>query len=96
MKISLFKLGKNKRFNYNPRYFKEKSIHHTYSFDSVYSKNRNITSSADISSRWKESRLSCRNRSNRKFSTSIIVITLILIMIFLYIIDFDLSIFYSQ
>ncbi len=93
MRISLFKLGKNKRFNYNPRYFKEKSINNIYSFDSVYSKNRNITSSADISSRWKESRLSHRNRSNRKFSKRIIIIALILIAFFLYLIDFDLSVF---
>ena len=96
MKISLFRLGKNKRFNYNPRYFKEKTIHNIYSFDSAYSKNRNITSSADISSQWKESRLNHRNRSNRKFSTRIIIIALILITIFLYVIDFDLSVFYSQ
>ncbi len=100
LKISLFKLGKNKRFNYNPRYYKEKSIKNSidgYSkimnFDSVYSKNRNIRSSADISSKWKEARLTHRNRSNRKFSSRIIIIALVLLLIFLFIIDFDFSIF---
>ncbi len=95
MKVSLFKLGKNKRFNYNPRYFKEKSTHNIYSFDSAYSKNRNFNSSADVSSHWKQSRLNQRNRSNRNFSTRVVIIALILISISLYVIDFDLSIFYS-
>ena len=94
MKVNLFKLEKNKRFNYNPRYYKEKSVQNIYAFDSIYSKNRNFTSSSDVSSKWKEARLSYRNRSNKKFSTKIIVIASILVLIFLFIIDFDLSIFY--
>ena len=94
MKVNLFKLEKNKRFNYNPRYYKEKSVQNIYAFDSIFSKNRNYTSSSDFSSKWKEERLSYRNRSNKNFSTKIIVIASILVLIFLFIIDFDLSIFY--
>jgi hypothetical protein len=96
VKVNLFKLGKNKRFNYNPRYYKEKSINNIYAFDSAYSKNRNFTSSADISSRWKQARLNQRNRSNRSFSTTIGIIVLVLFLIFLFIIDFDLSIFLNE
>lgn len=94
MKVNLFKLEKNKRFNYNPRYYKEKSIQNIYAFDSVYSKNRNFTSSSNVSSIWKEARSTYRNRSNKNFSSTIIIIVLVLILIFLFIIDFDLSIFY--
>ena len=93
MKVKLFKLEKNKRFSYNPRYYKEKAIQNIYAFDSAFIKNRNFTSSVDISSQWKVARLSYRNRSNRNFSTTIIVIALVLVLIFLFVIDFDLSIF---
>ena len=93
MKVNLFKLEKNKRFTYNPRYYKDKSVDNIYDFESVYSKNRTSTSSADISSQWKEARIMHRNRSNSSFSKVIIVIVLLLVLVFLFIIDFDLSIF---
>ena len=50
MKVNLFKLNKNKRFNYNPRYLKDKSVENIYDFDSVYEKQRNYRSSYDLSS----------------------------------------------
>ena len=56
LKVNLFKLNKNKRFNYNPRYLKDKSIENIYDFDSVYEKQRNYRSSYDLSSVWKEDR----------------------------------------
>ena len=96
MKVNLFKLEKNKRFNYNPRYYKEKSIENIYDFDSVYSKRRSSNNQSDISSHWKEARLIHRNSSNRDFSKSIIGIALVLFLIFLFIIDFDLSIFFNE
>tara|TARA_X000000368_G_scaffold400349_1_gene372142 strand:- start:513 stop:797 length:285 start_codon:yes stop_codon:yes gene_type:complete len=93
LKVNLFKLGKNKRFNYNPRYYKDNSNEAIYQFDSVYTKKRNRRSSADIASKWKEERILQRNRANRSFSKIIFLIVLALILIFLFIIDFDLSIF---
>tara|TARA_B100000809_G_C15012152_1_gene485345 strand:+ start:371 stop:652 length:282 start_codon:yes stop_codon:yes gene_type:complete len=93
LKVNLFKLKKNKRFNYNPRYLEDNSIDNVYDFDSVYSKQRNSRSSADISSKWSDARISNRNRSNTHFSKRIFFIVLILILVFLFIIDFDISIF---
>ncbi|MBU86952.1 MAG: hypothetical protein CMC53_02565 [Flavobacteriaceae bacterium] len=95
MKINLFKLGKNKRFNYNPRYFKDDAKKNIYSIDSVYQKNRDSRSSADISFQWKQVRLNSRNRNNRFFSSRILIIILVLLFLFLIIIDFDISIFYT-
>jgi len=96
LKVNLFKLEKNKRFSYNPRYYKQKSIENIYDFDSIYSKNRNSTSLSDISSHWKDARLMHRNTSNSNFSKNIIGITLVLVLVFLFIIDFDLSIFFNE
>ena len=42
MKVNFFKLSRNKRFNYNPRYYKDNSNEAIYQFDSVYTKHRNL------------------------------------------------------
>tara|TARA_B100001093_G_scaffold204034_1_gene196103 strand:+ start:11302 stop:11586 length:285 start_codon:yes stop_codon:yes gene_type:complete len=93
MKVNFFKLSRNKRFNYNPRYYKDNSNEAIYQFDSVYTKHRNKRNAADLSSKWREDRILQRNRANRHFSKSIVLIAIVLILIFLFIIDFDLSIF---
>ena len=93
MKVNLFKLNKNKRFIYKPRYLKNNFFENVYDFDSMYSKQRNSNSSADVSSNWSEARISSRNRSNTHFSKRFYVIVFVLILVFLFIIDFDLSIF---
>ncbi len=94
LKVNLFKLNKNKRFSYNPRYIKDKSVENIYDFESVYEKQRKYRSSYDISSVWKEDRSVYRNRSNSLFSKTLLIIILCLVFLFLFIIDFDLSIFY--
>ena len=50
MKISLFKLKKNRRFNYTPRYYDGKELGNPYDFDSKFSK-RYLAISACISAR---------------------------------------------
>lgn len=96
LKINLFKLGKNKRFNYNPRYFKDHTKKNIYSIDSAYQKNRDFRSSADISYQWKQARLNSRNRKNKFFSSRILIIIFVLLFLFLILIDFDISIFFKQ
>lgn len=92
MKFNLFKIRKNKKFNYSPRYSKSENQSNTYELDSMYVKGR-TRSVYDKSNNWKEARIHARNRSNSFFSKTVIFIVLILTLIFLYIIDFDLSIF---
>ena len=94
LKVNLFKLNKNKRFNYNPRYIKDKSLENIYDFESVYEKQRKYRSSHDLSYLWKEDRYAYRTRSNSVFSKTLLIIILCLVFLFLFIIDFDLSIFY--
>ena len=92
MKLNIFKLKKNKKFRYSPRYSKAEQSN-IYEFDSAYSKNKEIRGIYDKSNSWSEARLRSRNRSNSFFSKKIIVIIILLVFIFLYIIDFDISIF---
>ena len=93
MKISLFKVKKNRRYNYTPRFYRGKQDSNPYDFDSKFSKYRENYNQNDFGHNWQEVRLKMRNRSNRGNSSRLIIIIIILILGFLYIIDFDLSIF---
>ncbi len=93
IKVNLFKLRKNKRYNYTPRYFKGKKLDNAYEIGSKFEQYQDTYNNNDFSKSWQETRLSMRNRSNSSFSRMLLFIILILVFIFLYIIDFDLSIF---
>lgn len=95
LKVNLFNLNKNKKFNYKTRYLKDKSYNNIYEFDSIYQKQNRNRSSYDVSSKWGEDRLMYRNSTNSNISKTLIFIVLFLVFVFLYIIDFDLSIFYQ-
>ena len=95
MKGSLFKLNKNRRYNYTPRYFRGKDDGNIYEFDSKFSKYRDNFNANDFGQQWKEVRVKMRTRGNRSLSLRLILIILFLLFCFLYVIDFDLSIFSS-
>ena len=90
---SPFKLRKNKRYNYTPRYFKGKDIGNPYDFDSKFAKYSQTYNSNDFGQQWQEARAQMRHRGNRGMSPTLLVIILLLTLCFLYIIDFDLSLF---
>ena len=92
-KINLFKLRKNRRYNYTPRYYKGKDSGNIYEFDSKFSKYREIYNTNDFGQKWNEARLQMRTRKNRSISLRLLMIILTLILASLYILDFDLSIF---
>ena len=93
LKFNSFKLSKNQRYNYTPRYYKGKSEGNIYEFDSKFKKYKDTTNQIDFGSQWAEARKQSRTRGNRSFNGRVLLIAAILILIFLYIIDFDLSIF---
>ena len=93
LKSNLFKLKKNKRYNYTPRYYKGKDNGNIYDFDSKFSKYRETYNKNDFGQQWKEVRIQMRNRKNKSFSLRLLLIILSLILVSFYILDFDLSIF---
>lgn len=93
LKSSLFKLNRNRRYNYTPRYYKGKEIENPYDFDSAFNKYRDTYNANDFGQKWQEARAASRNRNNRSFSPTLLIIIGVLVLIFLFIIDFDLSIF---
>ena len=93
MKISLFKLKKNRRYNYTPRYYDGKEGGNPYDFDSKFSKYRDTFNQNDFGRQWQDVRLKMRTRSNQEISSRLVIIILILVLAFLFVIDFDLSLF---
>lgn len=95
LKSNLFKLRKNRRYNYTPRYYKGKDDGNLYDFDSKFSKYRETYNQNDFGQQWKEARMQMRTRKNRAISLRLLLIILILVLAALYILDFDLSLFMS-
>jgi type VI protein secretion system component VasF len=93
LKIKGFKLNKNKRFNYTPRYYEGKDVGNIYSFDSKFTKYRETTNSGDIGAQWKEARNASRNRGNREINTRLLIIIAVLVFLVLWFFDFDISFF---
>jgi len=93
LKGNFFKLRRNSRYNYTPRYYKGKDTGNLYAFDSKFAKYKNTTNSNDFGAQWADARSSSRHRGNREINTRVVIIILILILVVLWILDFDLSIF---
>ena len=73
-KSNLFKLRKNRRYNYTPRYFDGKEVDNIYDFDSKFSKYRETFNRNDFGHQWKSKRMEMRVHSNRHFSIRLIII----------------------
>ena len=91
----MFNLNKNRRFNYTPRFFKGKEDI-PINFESKFSKYRDTYNSIDMGMNWSDQRDKMRNKRNRGINMTLILIVVFLILVFLYIIDFDLTIFYTN
>ena len=95
-RVNLFKLKKNKRYNYTPRYYKGKSEGNLYDFDSKFSKYRETFNENDFGKQWQEVRLQMRAKKNRGISLRLLSIILVLAFLSFYILDFDFSIFFLK
>ncbi len=93
LKSNLFKLQKNRRYNYTPRYYQGKEEGNLYEFDSKFSKYRDTYNRNDFGQQWKETRMQMRTRKNRSVSLRLLLIIFALLFLSLYILDFDLTLF---
>lgn len=93
LKSNLFKLPKNRRYNYTPRYYQGKEEGNLYEFDSKFSKYRDTFNRNDFGQQWKEARLQMRTRKNRSVSLRLLLIICALLFLSFYILDFDLTLF---
>ena len=91
----MFKINKNRRFNYTPRFFRGKEDV-SINFESKISRSRDQYNSIDMGMNWSDQRHKKRNTGNRGVNLTLILTVIFLILVFLYIIDFDLTIFYTN
>lgn len=96
MRINIFKLKKNRRYNYTPRYYNGKDAGNIYDFDSKFTKYRETYNKNDFGQQWSETRKQMRTHKNRSISLRLLLIILALVLVSLYILDFDLSIFMAK
>lgn len=97
IKFTLFKgLPRNRRFNYTPRYYKGKEDIDTKDYDTKFDAFADTYNKNDFSGQWHETRKQYRNRGNSGFNSTILILVALFVLIFLFIIDFDLTIFFSE
>lgn len=95
MKIKLFSLRKNKKYNYTPRYYQGKEMGNSFEIDSKIRKDRE-NPVQNFNNLWQEARNQSRNKGNREINKTFLIVLAILLLITLYFLDFDLSIFLKK
>ncbi|MCK5400848.1 MAG: riboflavin synthase subunit beta [Flavobacteriaceae bacterium] len=95
--MGIFKLRKNKRFNYTPRHFDDKGEGNPFEIKHKFDDYRKtVGSNSGIKSKFKNAFNELKESPDREVNIRILIIIAILLLIFLFIIDFDLSIFFSK
>lgn len=90
--MGLFKLKKNKRFNYEPRFYKSSA--NPFEIKHKFDEQRTTIEKTNLKTTLKTALNDLKNK-DQKSTNIIIVVTVVLSFIFLWIIDFDLTIFFN-
>lgn len=95
--MGIFKTRKNKRFNYTPRHYDDKGEGSPFQMKHKFDDYRKTAGGdAGLKAKFKNAWADFKGSKDRESSRRILIIAGILLLIFLYIIDFDLSIFFSK
>lgn len=95
--MGIFKLRKNKKFNYTPRYFDDKGEGNPYQIKHKFDDYRKtVGNTGGIKDKFKSAIEELKESPDREANRRILIIVAVLIFLFLLIIDFDLSIFFSK
>ena len=90
--MELFKLRKNKKFNYEPRYYKGESS--PFEIKHKFDDQRVTVQKTNLKGTFKNALNDVKN-TDRQTSRRIGIILVILVFIFLWFIDFDLTLFFN-
>ncbi len=91
------RLRKNKKYNYSPRYYDDQGKGNPYKIERKLDRYRSTANSpGGLKSKITGALADTRRKGDRNLKIRMLIIIAILLLLFLYIIDFDLSIFYSQ
>ena len=94
--MGIFKLRKNKKFDYKPRYYEKDSDGSPFEIKHKFDDYRKtIGATGGIKTRFNNAMADYKDNPNREANRRILYIIAALVLIFLFIIDFDLSIFFG-
>ena len=94
--MGIFKLRKNKRFNYIPRHYKYDGEGSPFEIKRKFDKYRKtVGPDGNLKTKFMIAWDELRNSPNKAANRRVLIIAAILILIFLFIIEFDLSIFFK-
>ncbi len=95
--MGILKLRKNKKFSYTPRYFDDKGQGNPFEIKHKFDEHRTtIGNSKGLKAKLNNALDDFKNNPDKEVNRRVLIIVGILVLIFLFIIDFDLSIFFSK
>jgi hypothetical protein len=95
--MGLLKLRKNKKFSYKPRYYDDKGEGNPYEIKHKFDGFRKtVGANKGIKAKFNDAFDDLKNNPDKEANRRILIIVAILVLIFLFIIDFDLTIFFSN
>lgn len=91
------RLRKNKKYEYKPRYFDDKGEGTPFKVQHKFDKYRStVDAQGGIKRRFQSAMSDLKKEGDRNLKIRFWVILIVLLLIVLYILDFDLSIFFSS
>ena len=94
--MGIFKLRKNKKFNYSPRYYKHDGEGSPFQIKHKFDDYRKTIDNKGLKTKFKSAIDDLKGPPDKEVNRRILIIAVILIILFLIIIDFDLSIFFAD
>ena len=95
--MGILKLRKNKKFNYTPRYYKGSEEGSPFEIKHKFDDYRKtVGSNNGLKTKFNNALDDFKNNPDREANRRIVIIIAALVLVFLFIIDFDLSIFFSK
>lgn len=95
--MGLLKLRKNKKFSYTPRYYDNKGEGSPYEIKHKFDDYRKtVGNNSGLKTKFVNAIDDYKNNPDKQANRRILIIVGVLVLIFLFIIDFDLSIFFSK
>ena len=95
--MGILKTRKNKKFSYTPRYFDDKGEGNPFEIKHKFDGFRKtVGSNSGLKTKVNNALDDFKNNPDREANRRILIIVGVLILVFLFIIDFDLSIFFSK
>jgi hypothetical protein len=95
--MGIFKLRKNKKFSYTPRYYEDRGEGNPFEIKHKFDEFRKtVGPNIGLKAKFLNAIDELKNNPDKAVSRRILIIAGILVFIFLLIIEFDLSIFFSK